>query len=248
MAAFEGVEDRLDFVDPFADFPDGPAGGLAAPVGDDVDGDVGQAEQGLEFFGDGGVLAVEDLGVGQVQHVLGDLGGLGAGVADAFQVGGLVPDRVLDVSVAPGQSEVGVQALHRVQAEAHSNYNTPPVFAIFVVLLVTRWLLDDIGGLAQMDAINRGKAAMLYRLLDESDGFYRGRAEAKDRSLMNVAFNLASPDLEKRFIAEALTAGFSGLDGHRAIGGIRASIYNGLTLSAVEELAGFMEEFKKRNA
>ena len=133
-----------------------------------------------------------------------------------------------------------------VQAEAHSNYNTPPVFAIYVVLLVTRWLLDEIGGLAKMDAINRSKAAVLYQLLDESDGFYRGRAEAMDRSLMNVAFNLASPDLEKRFIAEALAAGFSGLEGHRAIGGIRASIYNGLTLAAVEELAGFMETFKKR--
>ncbi len=113
---------------------------------------------------------------------------------------------------------------------------------------MTRWLLNDIGGLAQMDAINRSKAAVLYRLLDDSDGFYRGRAEAKDRSLMNVAFNLASPDLEKRFIAEALAAGFSGLEGHRAIGGIRASIYNGLTLAAVEELAGFMEDFRTRNA
>ena len=136
---------------------------------------------------------------------------------------------------------------YRVQADAHSNYNTPPVFAIYVVLLVTRWLLDEIGGLAKMDAINRSKAAVLYQLLDESDGFYRGRAEAKDRSLMNVAFNLASPELEKRFIGEALAAGFSGLEGHRAIGGIRASIYNGLTLAAVEELAGFMEDFRRRN-
>lgn len=135
---------------------------------------------------------------------------------------------------------------YRTQVEAHSNYNTPPVFAIYVVLLVTRWLLSDIGGLANMDAINRSKAAVLYRLLDENDGFYRARAEARDRSLMNVAFNLASPELEKQFIAEALAAGFSGLDGHRAIGGIRASIYNGLSLAVVEELAGFMEDFKRR--
>ena len=137
---------------------------------------------------------------------------------------------------------------YRTQIEAHSNYNTPPVFAIYVVLLVTRWLLDEIGGLAKMDAINRSKAAVLYRLLDESQGFYRARAETKDRSLMNVAFNLASPELEKQFIAEARTAGFSGLDGHRAIGGIRASIYNGLTLAAVEKLAGFMEGFQKQQA
>ena len=136
---------------------------------------------------------------------------------------------------------------NRVQADAHSNYNTPPVFAIYVVLLVTRWLLNDIGGLAKMDAINRDKAAVLYQLLDESDGFYRGRAAAKDRSLMNVAFSLSSPELERRFIIESLEAGFSGLEGHRAIGGIRASIYNGLTLMAVEELAGFMRDFMQNN-
>lgn len=137
---------------------------------------------------------------------------------------------------------------YRVQAEAHSNYNTPPVFAIYVVLLVTRWLLDEIGGLANMDAINRRKAGVLYGLLDESDGFYRARAQAGDRSLMNVVFNLGSPDLEKRFIAEALAAGFSGLDGHRAIGGIRASIYNGLTLAAVEDLAAFMQDFQRNRS
>jgi len=131
--------------------------------------------------------------------------------------------------------------------KAHSNYNTPPVFAIYVVLLVTRWLQNEIGGLVRMDAINRDKAGLLYRLLDASTGFYRGRAEARDRSLMNVAFNLADPDLEKRFLAEALAAGFSGLAGHRAIGGVRASIYNALTLSAVEELAGFMEDFQRRH-
>lgn len=135
---------------------------------------------------------------------------------------------------------------YRTQIEAHSNYNTPPVFAIYVVLLVTRWLLDDIGGLANMDTINRDKADVLYRLLAAHDGFYRARAATKDRSLMNVAFNLASPDLEKQFIAEALEAGFSGLEGHRAIGGIRASIYNGLSLAAVEELAGFMVDFQQR--
>ena len=135
---------------------------------------------------------------------------------------------------------------YRVQAQAHSNYNTPPVFAIYVVLLVTRWLRDEIGGIARMDAINRAKADVLYRLLDDSDGFYRGRARACDRSLMNVAFNLETPERERLFLAEALSAGFSGLAGHRAIGGVRASIYNAMTLAAVEELAGFMDDFRRR--
>jgi phosphoserine aminotransferase len=132
-----------------------------------------------------------------------------------------------------------------VQARAHSNYNTPPVFAIYVTLLVTRWLLHDIGGVAKMDLINRSKAATLYGLLDASDGFYRGRAAPGDRSLMNVAFNLRDAELEQRFLAEALAAGFSGLAGHRAIGGVRASIYNALTLDAVQALAGFMQDFQR---
>ena len=74
-----------------------------------------------------------------------------------------------------------------------------------------------------------------------------GRAEVRDRSLMNVAFNLATPDLENKFLDASLAAGFSGLSGHRSIGGIRASIYNALTLSATEELASFMECFQRRN-
>ena len=135
---------------------------------------------------------------------------------------------------------------YRKHIQTHSNFNTPPVFAIYVILLVTRWLLNDIGGVANMDQINRSKADLLYRMLDGSDGFYRGRAAPEDRSLMNVAFNLATPALEKQFLVEALAAGFSGLAGHRAIGGMRASIYNALTLPAVEKLLGFMEDFQRK--
>lgn len=131
----------------------------------------------------------------------------------------------------------------RTHAEAHSNYNTPPVFAIYVVLLVTRWLINEIGGLSAMADINRRKAELLYSVLDNSNGFYCGRANPADRSWMNVSFNLASAELEQRFLAAAEAVGFSGLKGHRAIGGIRASIYNALTLAAVEKLANFMAEF-----
>jgi phosphoserine aminotransferase len=135
---------------------------------------------------------------------------------------------------------------YRNHVQAHSNFNTPPVFAIYVVLLVTRWLMNEIGGLTHMAEINRQKAELLYRLLDESDGFYRGRAALKDRSQMNVTFNLAHAEIERLFLDEAIKAGFSGLAGHRSVGGIRASIYNGMTLPAVELLAGFMDDFKRR--
>jgi phosphoserine aminotransferase len=136
----------------------------------------------------------------------------------------------------------------RKHIQAHSIFNTPPVFAIYVVLLITRWLLEDVGGLMRMADINRTKAGLLYRLLDDSDDFYRGRAAVGDRSLMNVTFNLPTPELEQRFLADAQAAGFSGLGGHRSVGGVRASLYNGLTLAAVEELANFMEAFRSKHA
>lgn len=137
---------------------------------------------------------------------------------------------------------------YRAQIAARSIYNTPPVFAIYVVLLVTRWLLREIGGLAQMEAINRQKAERLYACLDGSEGFYRGHAAVPDRSWMNVAFRLPSPALEARFLAAAKAAGLSGLQGHRSIGGLRASLYNGLSLAAVQRLVEFMEDFRRHQA
>lgn len=136
---------------------------------------------------------------------------------------------------------------YRNQVEAHSAYNTPPVFAIYVVLLVTRWLMQEIGGVQAMEAINQQKAQCLYDVLDSSASYYQGRASAADRSHMNVTFNLASPELEKAFVQQAEAAGFSGLAGHRSIGGIRASLYNAVTLPAVEKLADFMADFRKKH-
>ena len=95
-----------------------------------------------------------------------------------------------------------------------------------------------------MAQINQQKAKLLYGLIDGSNDFYRPWGEAAFRSDMNVAFNLPTKDLEALFLNEATAAGFSGLGGHRAIGGVRASIYNALTLGAVEKLTGFMEDFR----
>jgi phosphoserine aminotransferase len=133
---------------------------------------------------------------------------------------------------------------YRTQIAAHSIYNTPPVFAIYVVLLVTRWLIDDVGGLSAMDKINSEKAQLLYQELDENHTFFLTKAEKKDRSKMNVVFKLQNTALEYEFINEALSAGFSGLTGHRSIGGIRASLYNGMPRSSVEKLLNFMSDFR----
>jgi phosphoserine aminotransferase len=133
---------------------------------------------------------------------------------------------------------------YRQQIESDSIFNTPPVFAIYVVLLVTRWLRDEIGGLKPMGELNAAKANLLYAALDQSNGFYAARAAIADRSTMNVTFRIADKNLEQAFINQASTAGFSGLAGHRSVGGIRASLYNGMQLPAVEKLVGFMDEFR----
>ena len=132
---------------------------------------------------------------------------------------------------------------YRTYVEHGSLYNTPPVFAIYVLGLVTRWLVEDVGGLAAMDERNRRKAAALYDVIDASGGFYRGHAVPAARSLMNVTFRLPSEDLERDFVADAAAEGLAELKGHRSVGGIRASIYNAMPLEGVEALAAFMRAF-----
>ncbi len=154
---------------------------------------------------------------------------------------------IRDDVLAQANSDLPDFLNYRTQINSHSNFNTPPVFSIYVTLLVTRWLLQQIGGLERMDAINQHKSGKMYQFLDASDGFYRGRASQSDRSLMNAVFALPTPELEAKFLAESSHAGFSGLGGHRAIGGIRASMYNALSLSAVDQLLEFMADFQREN-
>ncbi|RZB35029.1 MAG: phosphoserine aminotransferase [Desulfobacteraceae bacterium Eth-SRB1] len=131
-------------------------------------------------------------------------------------------------------------------ASKNSMYNTPPCFAIYTIQLVMKWLEETIGGLAKMEEINRGKAKILYDLLDTS-GFYKGTAKQDSRSMMNITFRLPNEDLEKKFIQEALENGFGGLKGHRSVGGCRASIYNPTTIEALEALTNFMKNFEQKN-
>lgn len=137
---------------------------------------------------------------------------------------------------------------YRTYTEHASLYNTPPVFSIYVLALVTRWLRDEIGGLEKMHARNRKKAALLYAAIDEAPGFYRGHAAPGSRSLMNVTWRLPSEELEKAFVAEAATNGMVELKGHRSVGGIRASIYNSMPPESVELLAAFVRDFRDRHA
>jgi phosphoserine aminotransferase len=135
---------------------------------------------------------------------------------------------------------------YAVHAENGSMYNTPPVFAIYMLGLVTRWLIDH-GGLGAIAVTNQRKAGKLYAEIDRT-GFYRGTAHKDSRSLMNVTFRLPSEDLEKRFVKEAEGAGLDGLKGHRSVGGIRASIYNAFPEAGIDTLVDFMKDFEKRSA
>jgi phosphoserine aminotransferase len=123
-------------------------------------------------------------------------------------------------------------------------YNTPPVFAIYMLGLVTRWILGQ-GGLEAMAKANERKAGKLYAEIDRT-GFYRGTAQKDSRSLMNVTFRLGSEEQEKEFVKEAEKAGLDGLKGHRSVGGIRASIYNAFPEKGVDALVAFMKEFERR--
>jgi len=141
----------------------------------------------------------------------------------------------------------GLPALldYRLLAGSRSLYNTPPTFAIYVVGLVLQWLIGQ-GGLAEAARRGEAKAALLYGVIDASGRFYRGHARPDSRSRMNVTFRLPSGSLEEAFLAEAQAEGFSGLKGHRSVGGVRASIYNGCPLDSVRALAAFMGEFRRR--
>lgn len=136
---------------------------------------------------------------------------------------------------------------YKTHFEANSLYNTPPVFAIYVVMLVLEWA-NEIGGLEKIEEINNQKAELLYGTIDKYADFYRGTVVDKNsRSFMNVTFRLPSEELEQKFIKEASSAGFHGLKGHRSVGGIRVSMYNAFPLEGIEKLCNFMEEFKRKN-
>jgi len=134
---------------------------------------------------------------------------------------------------------------YKTHADKGSMFNTPPCFAIYCVGRVMNWLKEQ-GGVAAIEIINRRKAELLYGIID-STSFYQGHAEKDSRSLMNVTFNLPTPELEAQFIGEAAANGLNGLKGHRSIGGCRASIYNAFPEEGVEKLAEFMLDFAKKN-
>jgi len=135
---------------------------------------------------------------------------------------------------------------YKIHADKDSLYNTPPVFAVYALDLVMKWV-EAQGGVAGIENTNAKKAARVYGVVDANPEFYRCPVNPAVRSPMNVVFRLPSEELEKQFIAESVQEGMVGLKGHRSVGGIRASLYNALPLESAEALARFMEEFVRTN-
>lgn len=146
-----------------------------------------------------------------------------------------------------GKAQAGIPALmdYAAQAKNGSMINTPPTFGWYLAGVVFEWLLEQ-GGVEAMQQINQQKAELLYGYIDQSD-FYANPIAKANRSRMNVPFTLADSSLEKTFLAESEAAGLLNLAGHRSVGGMRASIYNAVSLEAVQALISFMDDFAKRH-
>ncbi len=144
--------------------------------------------------------------------------------------------------------EVPTILRYKTHADANSLYNTPPTFSIYMISLIMDWL-EERGGIEEVQQYNEQKAALLYDAIDSSDGFYTGHARKQDRSLMNVTFNIRNKDeaLEKQLVAFCEERDMIGLKGHRSVGGLRASIYNAMTIEGVQKLVDAMEDFRQAN-
>ncbi|MDF2720742.1 MAG: transporter [Paenibacillus sp.] len=135
---------------------------------------------------------------------------------------------------------------YETYAKTKSLYNTPPVYSVYIMGLVLKWIKGN-GGLEAMERLNRDKTKLIYDAIDNSGGFYEGLVEKDSRSLMNITFALTSEELEKRFIQESEKQGFVGLKGHRDVGHLRASTYNAVPYESCKALADFMNDFRQRN-
>ena len=150
---------------------------------------------------------------------------------------------VRDDLVRPLTRSLPTLMCYETFVRSRSLYNTPPVFSIYVTALVTDWIREA-GGLLEMEHRNERKARALYDAVDRTS-FYQGTAKVGSRSRMNVTFRLPNSDMDSLFAKEALSAGLSGLKGHRSVGGLRASTYNAFPETGVEALIEFMGEFER---
>lgn len=135
---------------------------------------------------------------------------------------------------------------YRSHAARDSMLNTPPTWNWYLLGLTVKWMLDE-GGVAEFARRNAAKSALIYQAIDGSGGFYRNEVATAVRSRMNIPFFLPDEELTARFVSESKQAGLLALKGHKAVGGIRASLYNAMPLAGAQALADFMRDFQQRN-
>jgi phosphoserine aminotransferase len=148
-----------------------------------------------------------------------------------------------DLASQPPPAHLPTILRYQTHLNNKSLYNTPPTFAIYVLDLVLAWIEQQ--GMATLAQRNTQKAQLIYQVIDQSGGFYRGHSHPDHRSQMNITFTLADATLEKSFLSLAEAAGMVGLAGHRSVGGLRASLYNALPLTSAQALADMMREFQR---
>lgn len=200
----------------------------------------------FEFPETGAVPLVADMSSDIMSHKI-DVNKFGlifAGAQKNIGPAGLTLVIIRKDLVARCSENVPTMLRYSTHIDNNSLFNTPPTFGIYMLRLVTDWMIAN-GGIDAMEQVNIKKATALYDFIDKS-GFYRGTADAASRSRMNVCFRLPSEELEKAFIAYAKDNGLVGLKGHRKVGGCRASIYNAVPLEGVERLIEVMTDFQKK--
>ena len=153
---------------------------------------------------------------------------------------------VKDDFLKTARTDLPTMLKYQTFVDKDSTYNTPPVFAIYMVNKTLHWIKAQ-GGVDVIAARNAKKAKLIYDVIDQSEGFYIGHAEPAYRSNMNITFNLQTPEMEKDFIAQGKAAGFVGINGHRSVGGCRASAYNAVPVEACEALAEYMKQYQKNH-
>lgn len=150
-----------------------------------------------------------------------------------------------DLLQRPGQPRADIFNYASLAAR-DSMLNTPPTWNWYLLGLTVRWMLEQ-GGVEHFAALNARKAAAVYQAIDGSGGFYRNAVDPAARSVMNIPFFLPDDTLNARFVAQAKAAGLLALKGHKAVGGIRASLYNAMPLQGAQALAAFMADFQQHN-
>lgn len=174
-----------------------------------------------------------------------DFGIIFAGAQKNIGPSGLCVTIIRKDLIGNAPENIPIMLDYKTHADNGSMYNTPPTYGIYVAGLVFEWMLAQ-GGVEAFEKINAEKAALVYDFIDNSD-FYSNTIPAADRSLMNIVFKTANEDLDKKFAKDAAAKGLISLGGHRAVGGLRASIYNAMPIEGVKALVEFMKEFELAN-